>query len=171
MEQLKSYPESTLQDIYKSFFQDEFGPGHLLNNLDHAREYFDMELEDMVSRGRHESEAVGLGKNFVRVPMDLVKDDLIKDEDFFAAFIESSKDFKKPDLVYWKQRWELIEGVVEKMGLQLPDFDRDKQALRKMLDQGETMVHHSDRYNMAYDPHYRIMSLSMWEQLRAKAQT
>lgn len=29
-EQMNTYPESTLKDIYKSFFQDAFGPGHLI---------------------------------------------------------------------------------------------------------------------------------------------
>ena len=27
---LADYPQSTLQDIYKSFFQDRFGPGHIV---------------------------------------------------------------------------------------------------------------------------------------------
>ena len=167
-QQLLKYPESTLQDIYKSFFQDEFGPGHMLNDLAVAREYFDLELEDMVSRGRHEAEPCGAGKNFVRVPMDLVKDGLIMDEDFFNAFLESSKDFKKPDLAVWRGKWEMIEKVVERMNLKLPDFERDKKMLQKIIERGEPVIHHSDRFSRAYDPHYRIMSLPVWEELRRK---
>ena len=30
--QLKAYPKSTLQDLYKNFFQDYFGPGHIVSD-------------------------------------------------------------------------------------------------------------------------------------------
>ena len=167
--QLKRYPESTLQDIYKSFLQDEFGPGHMLNDLDVAKEYFDLELEDMVSRGRHDAEPCGAGKYFVRVPMDLVKDGLIREEDFFNAFVESSKNFQKPDLAAWKEKWEMIDKVVKRMNLKLPDYERDKKMLQKIIERGEPVIHHSERFDKAYDPHYRIMSLPVWEELKRKS--
>jgi hypothetical protein len=165
--QLKQYPESNLQDIYKGFFQDEYGPGHLVENVAFAREYFDLELEEMVSRGRHDAEPCGLGKNFVRVPMDLVKDGLITDEDFFKAFIESSVDFRKPDITTWKQKWGKITHELDRMDLQIPNYERDKAAISKWLDRGETVIHHSDKYNDTYDPHYRIMGKAQWDKLRA----
>lgn len=34
--QLENYPASTLKDIYKNFFQDAFGPGHLMSNSSDA---------------------------------------------------------------------------------------------------------------------------------------
>jgi hypothetical protein len=167
-EQLKEYPESRLQDLYKSFFQDEFGPGHMIDDIAFAREYFDLELEDMVSRGRHNAESCGLGNNFVRVPMDLVKDGLIKDEDFFKAFMDSSLDFKVPDKLAWRKKWGLIEKEIERMGLQIPDLEKDNKAILRMIDLGEPAIHHSDGYNKAYDPHYRIMGKKQWEELAKK---
>ena len=157
-EQLKLYPESTLQDIYKSFFQDEFGPGHLIEDVSFAREYFDLELEDMVSRGRREPEPCGTGKNFYRIPMDLVKDGIISVDEFFNTFMESSKDFKVPDINSWKIEWGEIIKEIEKMNLQIPDLQRDKKAIAEYLIQGKSAVHHSDAYNNTYDPHYRIFS-------------
>ena len=32
VQQVETYPASTLKDIYKNFFQDAFGPGHLMSN-------------------------------------------------------------------------------------------------------------------------------------------
>ena len=165
--QLEIYPESKLQDIYKSFFQDEYGPGHLIENVSFAREYFDLELEEMQSRGRHEAEPCGEGKNFVRVPMDLVKDGLINEEDYFKAFMDSSVDFKVPVLPSWRKKWESVVNEIEKMDIQLPDFERDKLEIMKYMASGEAVVHHSDRYNDAYDPHYRIMGLKEWEKLKS----
>ena len=40
---LDRYPLSTLADLYKSFFQDEFGPGHLLADEAGALSYLDRE--------------------------------------------------------------------------------------------------------------------------------
>ena len=29
--QIQTYPKSTLKDLYKNFFQDKFGPGHIIS--------------------------------------------------------------------------------------------------------------------------------------------
>ena len=165
--QMKNYPASTLQDIYKGFFQDEYGSGHLVEDYDFAREYFDLELDDMVSRGMHEVEPCGEGKNFVRVPMDLVKDGMIPDNEFFMAFFEGAGKFKEPDIRQWREKWDHIEKEIEKMDLRLPNFEKDKQALTRLLFTGQPAIHHSQAYNDAYDPHYRIMSNEQWEKLKA----
>jgi hypothetical protein len=165
---LNAQPEMTLQDIYKDFFQDEFGPGHLLSNPASARSYFDEELKGMTSRARHDAEPCGLGKNFVRVPMDLVKDGLIDKDEFFDAFVESSKNFRTPDLSRWIRKWQQIEAVINKSKLELRDLEQNRTMLREMLNEGKTMVHHSDLYRENYDPHYRIMGTRQWEQLKLK---
>jgi hypothetical protein len=163
--QLQRYPESSLQDIYKSFFQDEFGPGHLLEDTAGARQYLDYELDEMTSSGNYVAEPCGTGRNFWRVPLDLVKDGMISDSVFFSAFMESASSFRLPDIESWKKKWEEILVVIERMNLNLPDFDKDKKALADMLSQGETAVHHSQRYEELYKPHYRIMGREQWERL------
>lgn len=164
--QLKLYPESSLQDIYKNFFQDEYGPGHLIENVSYAREYFDLELEEMASHGNHNAEPCGAGKNFYRVPMDLVKDEIISSDDYFNAFLESASSFTKPDVLVWKNQWTEIVNVIEKMDIDIPNFEEDKEALYKWLERGETMVHHSQAYSDKYDPHYRIIGKVQWEKLK-----
>ena len=42
--QLQDYPESRVQDIYKSFCQDNLGPGHLIPDPQSARNYLESEL-------------------------------------------------------------------------------------------------------------------------------
>jgi hypothetical protein len=163
--QLELYPESTLQDIYKSFFQDEFGPGHLIEDAGRARKYFDFELQEMKSQGRHEAEPCGSGRNFIRVPMDLVKDSLIPAGDFFQAFMESSQYFKLPELASWEIKWKGIMAQISKMDLQIPDLERDRDLILQLIADGNYVMHHSDRYRNAYDPHYRIMSREQWESL------
>lgn len=163
--QLQRYPETSLQDIYKSFFQDEFGPGHLLSDTTGARQYMEYELSEMSSSGNHMAEPCGVGKNFYRVPLDLVKDGIISDSTLFSSFMESASSFRLPDIESWKKKWEEIVLVIEKMQLDLPDFPEDKKALEDMLSQGETAVHHSRKYEELYKPHYRIIGREQWERL------
>jgi hypothetical protein len=166
--QMKLYPASTLQDLYKSFFQDEYGPGHMAPDSAGAAEYLDYELEGMVSRHDYSAVPCGAGINFYRVPLDLVKDSIIPEGMYLSAFMISAKDFKTPDIEVWKAKWAAILSEIEAMKLQLPDFEQDKAAISEMLSQGETVVHHSPAFIQAYDPHYRIMKLEQWENLNSK---
>lgn len=166
--QLQFYPESTLQDIYKSFFQDEYGPGHLLNDTVAARNYFERELSQMESGGNYRAEPCGTGKNFYRVPLDLVKDGLIPADTYFSAFMAGAAEFREPDIESWKENWGEILRTIEKMDLQLMNFEEDKGLLSELLTEGKAMVHHSQRYGEKYRPHYRIMTKEEWIKLSAQ---
>src|SRR5512138_100258 len=102
--QTRLYPKSGLQDIYKSFFQDEFGPGHLLSDTAGAWQYLEYELSEMTSSGNHTAEPCGTGKNFYRVPLDLVKDGMISDTALFCSFMEGATKFSLPDVESWKKK-------------------------------------------------------------------
>jgi hypothetical protein len=166
--QLQQYPESSLQDIYKSFFQDEFGPGHMLSDTSGAWQYFEYELSGMTTSGNYAADPCGAGKNFYRVPLDLVKDGIISDSSLFNAFMESASSFKLPDIESWKKKWDEILSTIERTNLNLPGFAEDKQALEEMLSRGETAVHHSRKYEELYKPHYRIVGKEQWERLSSK---
>ena len=43
--QFKLTPKLTLQDLYKSFFQDFFGPEHLISNKTFVEEYLNEEIK------------------------------------------------------------------------------------------------------------------------------
>jgi len=160
--QLQQYPESSLQDIYKSFFQDEFGPGHLLEDTAGARKYLEYELSEMTSSGNHVAEPCGAGKNFYRVPLDLVKDSIITQSSLLSAFMESASSFRLPEIESWTKKWEEIVIVIDRMDLDLPNFDKDKKNLEDMLSEGETAIHHSQKYEELYKPHYRILGKEQW---------
>jgi hypothetical protein len=165
--QLERYPSSTLQDLYKSFFQDEFGPGHLVGDTAAARIYLEKELDEMTSRQNYFAEPCGAGEHFYRVPLDLVKDGLIPKEDYLAAFLQSAASFKIPDVQEWRAKWQGIVRDIESMNIIIPGFEADKEALEQMLEQGDYVVHHSDNYRKAYDPHYRIISKMEWDKLNS----
>lgn len=155
--QILKYPESSLKDIYKSFFQDEYGPGHLLEDTVSARKYFDYELSVMKSKAYYEDEPCGLGRNFYRASMDCIVDGLVDADDYFATFLKSSKDFSLPDMEEWKEKWEAILKEILPLRGRIHNFDKDMTEISDLLKRGEYVVHHSERYIKAYNPHYRIM--------------
>ena len=157
--QLETYPESTLMDIYKSFFQDEFGPGHLLENPEDAADYLKHELETMESRGRRKMEACGTGRNFCRIPLDLIIDGLISEEAYLSAFLSGATDFRMPAVEKWKEKWNVILKIIMQQQYPIKDFAKDSDRLMEILERGNYVMHHSRRYNHAYAPHYRIFSI------------
>jgi hypothetical protein len=133
-----------------------------------AAQYLEYELAGMTSRGNFEPEPCGTGKNFYRVPLDLVKDSIVSKEVLISTFLESAMDFKEPDIEAWKVKWDGILDVIEAMDLNLPGYEADKKALAEMLSSGHAVVHHSEPYSQAYDPHYRIISINQLKSLNSK---
>ncbi len=156
---LERYPLSRLPDIYKSFFQDEFGPGHLLSDPGRARAYLAEELGSMVSRGRRAAEPCGLGLRFCRLPLDLVADGIIPEEAYFSAFAASAAAFGMPDPETWRERWMLIESVIAEEYRGLEGFAWDSMRIRESLGNGVSAMGHSEVYRRAYEPHYRVFTI------------
>lgn len=156
--QLRNFPESTLQDIYKNFFQDAFGPGHLLEDTEESLNYLQIELGQM-EEGKLKTKVVPLGykNNFVRVELSLIKDKVISYDEFAKAFVESGTHFEIPDTKEWEAEWKHILKVIEGMDIEIPNFEADKKQLSEMLTNGDVVVHHSQAFIDAYDPHYRII--------------
>jgi hypothetical protein len=154
---LDRYPLATLADLYKSFFQDEFGPGHLLADEAGALSYLDRELESTVSRRRYECEPCGLGRRYCRASLDLVVDDLVDRKRFVALFLRGADGFTLPDVDRWSVTWASILDSLRPLRSRIARFDEDAERIAGLLRRGEYAMHHSARYRDAYDPHYRIM--------------
>lgn len=161
--QLRDFPQSTLQDLYKSFFQDRFGPGHLVNDTSAAGNYLRHELNS--SEVFHDLlyEPTGYEANFYRVNLSVIKDNKISYNSFFDAFLRSVEKVNLDDIEKWKSEWAHIESVIVSMNLDLKDFEKDKAMIHSVLEQGRYAVHHSEIYGSEYHPHYRIIERTIFE--------
>ena len=166
-EQLAIYPESALRDLYKSFFQDAFGAGHLLDDPGLSRLYFDRELAAMQSRGRRASEPCGLGHNFHRIPMDLITDSIAGREEYYDSFLRGARSFVLPDLASWKAEWQTIVEAITPLGHLIKDFEADERRIDSLLQSNSYALGHSDHYRSVYDPHYRIFTTIEMQRLMA----
>ena len=158
--QMTAYPESTLQDIYKSFYQDRFGPGHMISDTASARNYLMRELSEMREASAVYYEPTGNEGRFVRVHLSAVADGLIPADQLLDAFVRSANMVKAE--TDWEAEWKAVVGTITKYGIQVQGFE--DASLLDEASRDRQSVHHSRAYNAAYHPHYRIVERSVFEE-------
>ena len=159
--QLATYPASTLQDIYKSFYQEHFGPGHIISDTASARRYLMNELSEMGKTQSPYFEPTGSQGDYVRVYLSAIADSLITAEQLLDAFVRSANSWQNP-AVSWMEKWRAIISVIQSNKMEIKGFETDFSLLNEAARNNQAM-HHSQRYNEAYHPHYRIVERSIFE--------
>ena len=159
--QLVTYPESTLQDIYKSFYQEHFGPGHIISDTTSARRYLMRELSEMGKTQSPYFEPTGSQGDYIRVYLSAVANSLITAEQLLDAFVRSANSRQEPT-VSWMEKWETIVSIIQANKIELEGFETDLPLLTEAARNNQA-VHHSRRYNEAYHPHYRIVERGIFE--------
>ena len=159
--QLTIYPESTLQDIYKSFYQEHFGPGHIISDTASARRYLMRELSEMGKTASPYFEPTGSQGDYVRVYLSAVADSLITAKQLLDALVRSANSWQEPN-VSWMEKWEAIVSIIQANKMGIEGFETDLPLLNEAARNNQA-VHHSRRYNEAYHPHYRIVERSIFE--------
>lgn len=154
---MERYPHSTLCDLYKNYFQDNFGPGHIISDPTSADRYLRYELESVEEFTGEDYESAGHEGNFYRVNLKVIADGRVSYEQYFDAFIRSAQGITPPTMEQWQKKWQAILCEIEAMGIALPDMQADKAKIKAQLAAGETVMHHSRLFNEHYAPHYRII--------------
>lgn len=151
------YPEATLQDIYKTCYQDYFGAEHLMTDTAAAREYLYKELEecrktDLSSMPK--KEPTGFRHRFTRINLSNIVDGELNEDDLLAMFIEAADN----DNAFgddWEDEWNKISEIA----LQVNPAWKDPELLSELKDAAiqKQAVRHSEAFRKAYNPHYRIV--------------
>lgn len=162
LNELKYYPEARLQDIYKNFFQEAFGPGHLIPDTAHAGNYLDYELQQHIG-DTLTWQAIGPDHDYYRINLRLVKEGILPRSVLLEAMVESAPLARNPDMETWAKEWEAAMAVIEMMGSKIPDFEKDKKEIEALFERGEYVMHHSEFYNKTYQRYYRIIHKSVFE--------
>ena len=157
------YPQSTLQDIYKSFFQDNFGPGHAVPDSARAAAWLDSELAKVERLDVPLYEPTGYRGNYCRVSLAAIASGKVQADVLLSAFLRSVRAVQPNEVEEWAAEWAQIESVIAAMKLPLPNYDADAAAIAALLAEGHYAVHHSRLYNEHYAPHYRIIAKDIFE--------
>lgn len=160
---MADYPHSTLQDVYKSFFQDNFGPGHAAPDSAQAATWLCNELVKVDRLDVPLYEPTGYKGNYYRVSLAAIASGKVQADALLSAFLRSVRAVQPSEVDAWAKEWEQIEGIIAAMELTLPNYDADSKAIKEMLAKGRYAVHHSRFYNEHYAPHYRIIAKDIFE--------
>ena len=163
--ELQRYPQATLLDLYKFFFQGAFGPGHLIPDPQAAQQYLEEELRASASFDTVRWQAVGHQGKFYRINLSLVHDGTIAPEKLLEAFIASANEAAPPSLEEWRTEWSEILAVLDKMALALADFENDRRTIAERLVEGKVIGHHRATFEQLYHPHYRVVDKKRFEAL------
>jgi len=164
--ELQHYPEARLIDIYKNFFQNAFGPGHMIKDTAMAKTYLRYELRNAKHFDSLLYQPLGADHSYYRLNLVLLKKGLIPENEFLNAFIQSANHADPPTIDEWKAEWENILEVITSMELAILHFERDRAYLDSLLAEGECVVHHSETYKSLYHPHYRIVHKDEFSMLK-----
>lgn len=160
---MATYPESTLQDIYKSFYQDHFGPGHLISDTAMVRDYLYSELSANDITSPVNFEPTGSEGRYVRVYLSAIADSLITAEALLNAFIQSANAVQPPE-TEWITEWGNIVKIIRENKIKVNGFEEDVDKLTEAARQNQA-IHHSRAYNAAYHPHYRIVERQILDEI------
>lgn len=166
--ELELFPEARLTDIYKSFFQDAYGPDHLIPDTVHAGMYLNRELAHEEWPDTLKFQATGTGHDYIRINLLLIKNGTIPRDTLLLAMVKSAPLARNPDIEDFRKEWEKVLTYIEKEYPDIANFQTDKQVINETLDAGNVVIHHSDHYNQTYKRRYRIIHKSVFEQWEGK---
>lgn len=164
--ELSHYPDAHLTDLYKNYFQDAYGPGHLIPDTTSAGKYLSWELQQPEWTDSLLFQPLGTNHDFYRINLLLVKNKVIPRDTLLLGMVESVKLARNPDIEIWKKEWGEVLQVIKKMNLRLPEMKSDERHIRKNLAKGDVVAHHSKHYEETYHPHYRIVHRTVFERWR-----
>lgn len=153
---VRTYPQATLQDLYKTCYQDFFGAEHMISDTASVRAYLRYELEQCT----HEDlqlmppvEPTGFRHRYVRVNLQQVMDGQMTEDELFNAFLEAANS-GCPTHTAWEDEWAQIESIALQVH---PEWQNEElQTLLRQAAHAHQSVHHSVAFRENYHPHYRI---------------
>lgn len=166
---LKKYPESSLIDIYKYFFQSRFGPEHLISDSLIALKILQDEIKnDEIKNHKLKPDSLLIEllypeKKYVRIDLSLIKERIIPLNLFFTAFLQSAEKHDTVDFENWKNDWNTIAGSLEEANLKVKNFREDKIKIENALRINRLIFSHSQDYKKKYNPHYRVINYKIFE--------
>ena len=161
--QMERYPHSTLRDLYKNYFQDRFGPGHIIADEKAADNYLRYELENAATMEGDDYEPTGYEERFMRVNLSVIADGRVPYDKYLSAFVRSVNGIEPITVEQWREEWAVIDEVISKMNLNLPNYEADRAEIWALLERGEYVMHHSKLFEQHYDPHYRIIEREIFQ--------
>jgi len=147
----ESYPEMELIDLFKLAYQNEFGPGHLINDEKSCITYLKNEYNKVKNSSSVKIEDIGNG--LVRVYLNGLS---LKQVDILGKLFIKAARSKVGSIESYKEKLHIIREMIldNRLNFSLEEFDEKFSSY-------DFEVHkpfsHSLRYNLKYFPSYRLI--------------
>ena len=164
-EQIKNHPYQTLQDVYKSCYQDEYGPGHIIADESSSLNYLFTETNSIEKNYKPPVlfEKTGLEGNYIRVDLNLIKNGNVPFFVLFKSLLISAEIGSQKTDDDWADIWSSIVEEIKNSDIVLDNFEEDVNRLYNISISDDKVVHHSELYENTYNPHYRIIEKNIFE--------
>lgn len=156
-QEIALHPQATLVDLYKFFFQDAYGPGHMIPSQKIAENILQQELAAATEYDSVLIQPVGFRTRYYRLNLRLVRDNLISADSLLTMFIDSANQADEPNIKSWEKEWAEILQIIGELYPSLCDSEVDRQKIETALTAGQPALHHSTIYSTRYHPHYRVV--------------
>jgi len=153
--EISSRPLAAASDIYKLLHQSVFGPGHIIQNADSARDYLAKEMESLGPASQGEKLYDELGNGMVRVNLRPYRDSKKPLDSLLQAMIKTANSNKGAAQSMAERLSKACDFLLKQGNNKLAE---ELKALgEKLAPQGYPAAHHSEAYRDAYQPAYRIV--------------
>ena len=156
------HPETRLQDWCKLCFQAVHGPGHAISDDEIARRWLWLEMDQDLSLTEPLWQPIGPG--YGRLHMGPWKQAGIGAEVLLQAFLRSAREPQANQITCWQSWWADMAEWLTQEGYAAPDDETRPWVLPLPPETGQ--VHHSQAYHQLYRPHYRVLAVPVWQELK-----
>lgn len=151
LNEINKHPMLNEQDLVKLIYQRTYGPSHILSNLEKSKQYLIYELNNLNESSYQDIE---ISESLIRVSLNNIKNI----DTFFDAFVKTSKMINATKEDYNKNIDLLIKCIKEN------NLDFNIDTIKDLASEN-LPVHHSLKYNIAYNPHYRLIHKELYKKL------
>jgi len=159
----RATPQMRIEDAYKWLFHATLGGEHAIKDDAGPRRWMENEWPSVGEPFPGEVEIVELSPDglILRVNMRPFKARGGDPESLLKVFVDSARTFKADSSVF-VQVWEQFGSLLQKeawQGLTHAEWIRLDGVVRAA---DFPAIGHSDDYEQAYEPHYRVVLRSLW---------
>ena len=141
-----------------------FGPAHILTNRESVTKYIQYEMSQVECYENEDYVPCGWQGNFYQVNLKVIADGRVPMDTFVEAFMASAQGIDTTLTPQFIEDWQGMQQSVRKVVPELEGFEKDSTLLAQLLQEGKYVVHHSEKFNTHYHPHYRIIRKNIFEE-------
>lgn len=159
---LKNHAQMQVQDVYKLFYQGNFGPAHILQHQEHAKKYLVEEFRSVeASDSESLTEPISTDGKMIRVNFAAFKHADGNIEALWQTLVKSA-ELVKPDTARFRKDWNEFVELANQKTFSFPQ--KDIELFDKKVHESQfPTVHHTEAYRQTNHPAYRVVLREVFE--------